>query len=253
VDATRLVGFSLAKALLLVAAILSWPRDGGIAMVTLGARLYAVTTLIAIARGGTLRALEGRRPDAYVALVSGVLALLAAALAIAEPGRPAPWVALAGAVMALAMFRIGVRHGETLATAVTDAPRVRRAPVRFAADAAEIGDDRIATFTAGVRRELAWGEVGGALARQLDDGILVDLVRQGEAPLRILSTTRLRFVDRGQAAATPREQLRRVLARCRAANPAVELEAETAAFVERNAELPRWSRDDLAAYDARYS
>ncbi len=131
--------------------------------------------------------------------------------------------------------------------------------VRFAIARAELREDALVVQDEeGHERVVPWTELGGALARELTgppfaaDALLVDLVPRRGAPLRFVATTSLVFAAAAAGGASPRDDLRRVLAFARAMHPGLEIEEATADFLYKRDPLPAWSADDLDRYDARY-
>jgi hypothetical protein len=188
-----------------------------------------------------------------------------------EPaGKPEPRPEIADAVSAFAPdLDLSSRAGSEAEHQVVDVPllpprpaRVTASPsggVRFALATAEVREDALLVQGEDGRgRQLAWNELGGALARELRgapfpvDALLVDLVPRRGAPLRFLITTKLTFTAAGSGAVGPRDDLRRLLAFARAMHPGLEIEGATADFMTRREPLPTWTADDLERYDARY-
>lgn len=128
--------------------------------------------------------------------------------------------------------------------------------LRFAIATAEVREDALVAISEdGRSRQLKWSQIGGAIARMLDDPnrtLLVDLVPPGTAPLRFLPSSQLTFAS-GKDIGDQREALRRLLAFARAMHPDLELEAATTDFLYKRTDLPTWSIDDLDRYDARYA
>jgi hypothetical protein len=177
-------------------------------------------------------------------------------------GAPAPAAAAPAAPRAKAPSMPVVHFAPVPGMAPTQ-PSARRAPIEledepapppvpFALAAAEVREHAVIGIDAdGRRRELRWTELGGALARELDDTLLIDLVPAGAPPLRFVAATRLEF-EAGGGSTVARDQLRRLLGVARAMNPELQLEAATAGFLDQKAPLPTWSLAELARYDERY-
>jgi hypothetical protein len=108
-------------------------------------------------------------------------------------------------------------------------------------------------------RLLAWGEIARVIVRRLppdppwEKASLLDLVPDHGPPVRLVSTSRIDWSTLpGGAGPTMKENWRRLVAHARAANPAIEIDPDSAPFLDGR-EAPMFAAWKLFLdYDARY-
>jgi len=132
--------------------------------------------------------------------------------------------------------------------------------LRFVVHKLEIDDAGLRASVDGAARTLAWSDLASAHAGQLPPDppfeklTFLDLVPHSGAPLRLLPSTRANYAALpGGAAPTSVDNFRRLLVHAADQQPALALDAETAAFAREQRPAHRYAGvEQFAAYDARF-
>jgi hypothetical protein len=175
------------------------------------------------------------------------------------------WVALVvvGAVAGVVVRRRWTRPDQGASSAEAAAARAQVRAARAAATAGlRFAVASAAIVADGLRagdRLLAWRDVARVVARRLPPdppwtkATFVDLVPATGAPLRLAASTRIDYAALpGGAAPTAKGNFRRLVAVARHANPAIEIDAESAPVFD-GGEAPIFAAwETFLEYDARY-
>ena len=243
---------ALSAALGLLIVLCFFTIDAPMGQAITGIRFGLLGALSAVVAGSSAAMIDLEHPDGPPIETS--------VLAAAREATPAPRVATAPAPKATLDYQrqIDAASRSGLGPASVD---VGRTALRFVVDRGTITPEGLVVRTVdGDDRTVAWSELAVVVVRRLPPDppfsklLLIDLATTSGPPIRLLPSSRLDWRQLpGGAAATARDNARKLIALVRSENSSVIVETASQEFVDSGAEPSIFgSMRQFAEYDARY-
>lgn len=252
---------ALSAGLGLVIVLCFFTIDAPIGQVLTGIRFGLLGALSAVVAGSSAALIDLEHPDGPPIETSVRAAAREATPAPRAPVAPAPRAAGDFQRQIDAATRAGPGRGVASRTAGAAPVDVGRTALRFVVDRGTIEPGGLTVRTVdGDDRAVAWSEIAVVVVRRLPPDppfsklLLIDLATTTGPPIRLLPASRVDWRQLpGGAAATARDNVRRLIALVRSENSSVTVETASQDFVDSGAEPSIFgSMRQFAEYDARY-